>query len=212
MQKVGKVLLWTAIVLVAVGGLLRALLVKGWTVPKDLALAASVEPTLGGGDVVLLLTRGSRGFGDLVRCKDPDDPSQYVIGRILGVEGDVVETKGRNVLVNGKKYDPIQACPVRKYKFVHPNTEEEVALDCGVVEMAGGWHYRGHTKTDMSPTSVRVEVGEGMVFLLSDNIDYHDDSRDFGTLEKASCTERIMFRFVGEAGWMDEDKRLTYIH
>lgn len=212
MQKAGKVLLWTAVALVAIGGLLRALLVKTWTVPKDLNLAASIAPTLAGGDVVLLLTRGSRGFGDLVRCKDPDDPSQYVIGRIYGVEGDVVETKGRQVFVNGKRYEPAQACPARKYKFIHPNTEEEIPLDCGVVEIAGGWHYRSHIRRDLSPTNTKVEVGEGMVYLLSDNIDHHDDSRDFGTLEKSSCTERIMFRFVSDTGWSDEEGRLSYIH
>lgn len=212
MQKFGKALLWTAIVIGVVVGVLRIFVLRPWTIPKDLALAASVAPTLDGGDVVLLLTVGKRGFGDLVRCKDPDDPSQFVVGRIVGVEGDVVETKGRNVLVNGRKYDPVQACPERKYKIVHPTTEEEVPMVCGVVEMAGGWHYRGHTKSNITPTNSKTEVGEGMVFILSDDIDYHDDSRDFGTVEKASCTERIIFRLVGDAGWTDGEARLAYIH
>jgi len=212
MEKFGKALGWTLLVIGVIGGLLRLLLLRTWTVPTDPTLAASVAPTLAGGDTVVLLTRGSRGFGDLVRCTDPDDPTKSIVGRVVGLEGDVVETKGRQVFINGKKYDPIQACPEHKYKVLHPSTEAEVELECGVVDMAGGWHYRGHTKSNIIPLNSKTEVGAGMVFLLSDDIDLHDDSRDFGTIEKSACTERIMFRLWGEAGWSDEYARMTYIH
>lgn len=212
MQKFLKAILWTAIVLGAIGGALRVLLLKAWTLPDDLRLAASAEPTLHYKDTVLLLTRGKRGFGELVRCKDPDDPTRYSIGRIVGVEGDTIELKGRQVFVNGKRYDQVQACPAAKYSYVHPNTEAEVPMECGVVEMGGGWHYRGHEKKAAPATSYKAEVGEGMVFLLSDNLDFHDDSRDYGTLERSSCTEKIIFRLWGEAGMKDEERRMTYIH
>jgi signal peptidase I len=211
MQKFGKALGFTVLGLVVVFGLLRVLLFKTWTVPTSLRLSASVAPTLDGGDFVLLLTRGTPGFGDLVRCKDPEDPTQYVVGRILGVEGDKIEIVGRNVSVNGKRYNPVQACPARKYQTVHPNTEADVELECGVVEMGGGWHYRGQTKSKVNPMTFNAEVGEGMVYLLSDDIDLYDDSREFGTLERASCKERVVFRFVGKNGWGDEDARMTVI-
>ncbi|MDI1477195.1 signal peptidase I [Polyangium sp. y55x31] len=211
MQKFGKALGYTVLALVVVFGLLRVLLFKTWTVPTTLRLSASVAPTLDGGDFVLLLTRGTPGFGDLVRCKDPEDPTQYVVGRIIGVEGDKIEITGRNVEVNGKRYNPVQACRPHKYQTVHPNTEAEVDLECGVVEMGGGWHYRGQTKSKTSPMTFKAEVGEGMVYLLSDNIDLYDDSREFGTLERASCKERVVFRFVGKNGWGDEDARMTVI-
>jgi signal peptidase I len=211
-EKLGKVLLWTAIVVGAIVLVLRVLVLKSWTVPTDPQLAASVAPTLDGGDVVLLLTRGTPGFGDLVRCKDPDDASQYIVGRILGVENDVVEVSGRQVKVNGKLYMPAQACSARKYTVVHPSSEEELPLECGVVEMGGGWHYRAHTKSNILPVSSKTEVGAGMVFLLSDDIDLHDDSRDFGTIERSTCTERVLFRLWSKAGWSDVDARMTYIH
>lgn len=212
MQKFLKGILWTAIGLALIGGILRAVLFKTWTLPDELQLSASVEPTLHHKDTVVLLTRGKRGFGDLVRCKDPDDPSRYAVGRIVGVEGDVVEIKNRHVYVNGKPYDPKQACPAGKYFYIHPNTEAEIELQCGVVEMGGGWHYRGNERRNAPQSTYKMEVGEGMVFLLSDNIDFHDDSRDYGTLEKTSCTEKIVFRLWGEAGFKDEEKRLTNIH
>lgn len=213
MSKFLKAVLWTAIALGLIGGLLRALLFVTWTLPGDeLLLGASVEPTLRTKDTIVLLTRGKRGFGDLVRCKDPDDPTKFLIGRILGVEGDVIELKGRRVYVNNKVYDIKQACPEGRYWFIHPNTEAEVEMQCGVVEMGGGWHYRGNEKKAVQPTAFKAEVGEGMVFLLSDNIDFHDDSRDYGTLEASSCTEKIVFRLWGEAGFKDADRRMMFIH
>lgn len=213
MSKFLKAVLWTAIALGLIGGLLRALLFVTWTLPGDeLLLGASVEPTLRTKDTIVLLTRGKRGFGDLVRCKDPDDPTKFLIGRILGVEGDVIELKGRRVFVNSKVYDIKQACPEGRYWFIHPNTEAEVEMQCGVVEMGGGWHYRGNEKKAVQPTAFKAEVGEGMVFLLSDNIDFHDDSRDYGTLEASSCTEKIVFRLWGEAGFKDADRRMMFIH
>ena len=212
MQKFLKAVLWTAIGLALVGGVLRVLLFKTWTLPDDLQLAATIEPTLHNKDTVVLFTRGKRGFGELVRCKDPDDPTKYSIGRIVGVEGDIVEIKGRSLFVNGKAYNPVQACPAGKYWYVHPHSEAEVEMQCAVVEMGGGWHYRGNEKRNVPPAIFKTEVGVGMVFLLSDNIDFHDDSRDYGTLERSACTEKIIFRLWGESGFKDEEKRLSYIH
>jgi len=85
-------------------------------------------------------------------------------------------------------------------------------MQCNVIEMGGGWHYRGNEKK-VAPTAVfKHEVGEGMVFLLSDNIDFHDDSRDYGALEASSCTEKIVFRLWSDTGFKDEDSRMTFIH
>lgn len=92
MGKYQKALVWTIGTLAVVALLLRVFLFKVWTVPDDPALGASVAPTLGAGDTVLVLTRGAPGFGELVRCRDPEDVSRFVVGRIVGVEGDVVET------------------------------------------------------------------------------------------------------------------------
>jgi len=211
MRKFGKALGWTLLVVGVVVGLLRVILFEPWQVPEELTLSASIYPTLDGGDYVLVLKRFKPGFGNLVRCKDPDDPAQWVIGRIVGVEGDTVEVNGRNVLVNGKRYMQLQACPERKYRTIHPNTEAEVEMQCGIVEMGGGWHYRGNVRSNNVPGNYKAAVGEGMVYLLSDNIDLHDDSRDFGTVERASCTERIVFRLVSKNGWQDEEPRLTVI-
>lgn len=213
MGKFSKALLWTIGVLVVVAILLRATLFKVWAVPDDPVLAASVGPTLAGGDTVLIMFRGAPGFGDLVRCADPENPERYTIGRIAGVERDIVELEGHRLLVNGKRYDNQSACPKPKFKVEHPTSGASVELNCDVVEMGGGWHYRGYNPKPFNAyEKTRVEVGEGMVFLLSDDREFHDDSRDYGVLPLTSCTDRIVFRFWGKEAWSDSSRRFTFIH
>ncbi len=205
-------LLWIAGVLAVIGVILRLLILDAWTVPDDPVLAASVAPTLAEGDFVLVLTRGTPGFGDLVRCKDPEEPQRFVVGRILGLEGDVVELEGNQVAVNGKRYGAQSACTQDTFTVLHPNNGSEIELHCDVVEIGGGWHYRGTLPGSVQNRRDRIEVGTGRLFLMSDDREYHDDSRDFGTIPRTSCTERIFFRVVGKAGWSDDESRLTYLH
>jgi signal peptidase I len=212
MGKFTKALLWTAGILAGVALILRLLLLKAWTVPDDPRLAASVAPTLGGGDVVLVLTRGSPGFGDLVRCKDPEDPPRFVVGRIAGLAGDVVEIDGNRLVVNGERFEANSACSESSFTIAHPTSGSETELRCDVVEMGGGWHYRGFNPKPFNAVKSRTEVDAGMVYLLSDNREHHDDARDFGLMPAASCSERIVFRLWGRAGWSDRKRRMTYIH
>jgi signal peptidase I len=94
----------------------------------------------------------------------------------------------------------------------HPSSGEEVAMSCGVVSMGGGWHYRGTVPSFPVTRTFNEEVGPGKVYLVSDNRSFHDDSRDFGQLERASCKERIVFRLWSKRGWKDTKTRLEYIH
>lgn len=213
MRKLARFLFWTAVVLGVVGGVLRLTLFRPWTLPDDLTLAASVGPTLAGGDVVLVLTKGTPGFGDLVRCADPEDATRFVVGRIAGLDGDLVETEGATLLVNGKRYEGEMACNEGTFTVAHPTTGADVQLVCDVVNMGGGWHYRGHiNKPAFHSLRTKTNVGRGMVYLLSDDRDFHDDSRDFGPLPAESCKERIVVRLVSKLGWTDSKSRLSYIH
>lgn len=212
MGKYSKALLWTVGILAGIALILRLILLKAWTLPDDPRLAASIAPTLGGGDVVLVLTRGEPGFGDLVRCKDPEDPQRFVVGRIAGVAGDVVEIDGSRLIVNGKRFDANSACSESTFTIAHPSSGSEIELRCDVIEMGGGWHYRGFNPKPFHATKSRTEVDAGMVYLLSDNREHHDDSRDFGLMPAASCSERILFRLWSKDGWTDRKRRMTYIH
>ena len=124
----------------------------------------------------------------------------------------MVETQGRALIVNGKRYIGESACHEHTATILHPTTQSEVKIECEIVQMGGGWHYRGFNPRPFLPTNTHTEVGAGKVFLLSDNRDFHDDSTDFGTLPRASCKERILFRLWSKRGWSDSRSRMTYIH
>lgn len=189
----------------------RLLFLKAWTIPDDPALNASLEPTLGSGDVVLLLTRGTRGFGDLVRCPDPEDGQRWVVGRIAGVAGDEVRVDPSGILsVNGKRFSTTEACVDSEFSVAHPVSGHLIKMQCRRVEMAGGWHYHG-IAPGMTAKEYVHKVGPGRVFLLSDDRTFHDDSRDFGTVPVEGCVEKPVLRLWGKAGFSDANRRFTAV-
>lgn len=211
MGKFIRGLAWIVGLLLLVAGVLRLVLFKVWTVPDDLALSSSLAPSLWAGDVVLVTTRGTPGFGDLVRCRDPENALRFVAGRIIGLAGDTVEVDGGRVVVEGKAYGRESACPEETFLVPHPTTGADFEVGCGVVKMGGDWYYAGLPLHTMPGLRGRVEVGEGMVFLLSDNRALPNDSRIYGTVPAEDCSEKIVFRLVGAEGFADGAKRLSYI-
>jgi signal peptidase I len=213
MSKLVRFLVWTGVILAIVVAALRFLLFESWTIPEnDAWLGALIAPTLRGGDTVLVLTRGKPTFGDLTRCKDPEDPNTWVVGRIVGQAGDVVEVAGATLVVNGKRYESNEACEEAHFKIQHPDTGSEVELNCSRVELAGSWHFQGQGgSVHVSGDDKKHTVGDGRVFLLSDDRDVHDDSRDFGAIPAESCHGKIVFRLWGKQGWGDSKSRLMVI-
>ena len=200
-----KFLLWTAGILAVLGGLGRLLLFKVWTIPDD-----SLAPTLASGDVVIVLTRGERGFGEVVRCPDPEDRQRWVVGRISGAAGDQVKVDDRGTLtINGRRYDTTESCTEGFYTVTHPVSGHPVQLRCSRVEIADGWHMKGTSDKGVEP--YEHKVGPGRVFLLSDDRSFHDDSRDFGSVPAESCTEQVVFRLWSKDGWSDSKNRMTGI-
>lgn len=202
---------WVLGILAALALLGRALLFRVWTVPDDNALAASLAPTLAAGDVILVLFRGERGFGDLVRCPDPEDPQRYVVGRIVGVQGDRVQIQGGVLTVNGKRYDTTEACTEDVVVVPHPTDGRPITHFCSRVEIGGGWHMRAFAP-DVQEAPREHTVGAGRVFLLSDNRSFHDDSRDFGAVPADSCKEQIVFRLWSKEGFFNHRHRFDVLH
>jgi len=211
MHKLRRGLGWTLGVLLVVAALLRIFILDVWTMPDDQFLGASTAPALAAGDTLILLRRGTPGFGDLVRCPDPQDPKLWVVGRIAGVEGDTVEIEGRRLTVNGRSYEGESACAQPKIWVKHPETLKDVELGCEVVPMGGGWHYRAASLQPVIEQKKTAKVGPGMVFLASDNRAMHDDSREFGLVPRETCNVRVVARLWSQAGWSDDKSRMSYI-
>jgi signal peptidase I len=208
-RKFLKGLLWVTGILAIIVVILRLTMFRVWTIPDDLVLDSSLRPTLASGDVVLLLTVGDRGFGSLVRCTDPEDPGRYVVGRVVGLQGDEVDVNPPYVTVNGTRYNTTDGCAQGKIEVPHPTSGSPIDAQCQRVQMAGGWHYRADIPSTEGMS--KHKVGPGRVFLLSDDRTFHDDSRDFGAIMADTCKEMIVFRLWGKTGFSDSEHRFTYI-
>ncbi len=211
MGKLWRGLFWSAAFLVVIGLIARAAFVDVWVLPDDLKMSASVAPSLAGGDAILFMRHNRPAFGDLVRCSDPDDPTRFVVGRVVGLGGDTVETNGRELSVNGKRYLGQMACAEPRVSIPHPTSGSTVEIWCDQVEIAGHPHMRGSSDKAGIFTPTTATVGPGMLYLLSDDRSYHDDSRDFGTVPAESCTGRVIFRLWGKQGWSDDKRRLMFV-
>ena len=201
---------WAAGIFAVLAIIARLTFLKVWTVPDDRVLSASMAPNLAAGDVVLVLYRGERGIGDLVRCPDPEDPQRWVVGRIIGMSGDRVSIGG-TLTINGKRYDVSEACAESTLTVPHPTDGRPVEHTCSRVELGGDWHQIAGAADGPREAAREHTVGAGRVFLMSDNRSYHDDSRDFGAVVADTCTEQIFFRLWGKDGFFDEKRRFIYI-
>jgi len=210
-RKLLKGLFYVVAVCAILIGIGRLLLFKVWTIPDDPVLNASISPTLASGDVVLVLTRGERGFGDLVRCTDPEDGQRWIVGRISGDAGDTVAVNENGILtVNGRRYDTQESCKDGTYTVAHPVSGHPETLQCGRVELADSWHMKGTVPGKPIPP-YEHKVGEGRFFLLSDDRTYHDDSRDYGAVPKETCKDMIAVRLWSKEGISDVEHRFTGI-
>jgi signal peptidase I len=210
-----KLVVWVALIVGGGVAFLRATCMRTWTMPSDDGLlAASVMPTLEAGDVLVLWRVGTPTFGELVRCPDPEAPGRFVVGRILGEQGDKVVAEQTSITVNEKVIGSRRACNPAQLSVFDPKTGEAFDMSCEIEE-AGGIEYTRARAThpptlQQMPFSVKVPAGD--VFLASDNRHYHDDSRDFGPVSKESCRERVVFRLWSARGWFDEGRRMALIH
>ena len=213
MQKLLKFLLWTALIVGVLIGLLRATAIRWWRIPEgDPYLEASIAPTLRGGDLVILWRATKPKFGDLVTCPEPKAPDRMVIGRIIGDPGDQVHIEGARVSVNGRAAETEHACHPRVFKVQHPSTGAEIEQFCDVEAVAGVSHMRGSPGGHgVPPSPVDQKVEAGKFFLVSDNRLLPYDSRDFGLVDVDSCKEMVAFRLVSAAGFMDAAARFTVI-
>ena len=198
MRAIWRFLLWFAGIVSIVLLALRLTVLETWKVPDDDVLGLSIAPTLVAGDLVVLRRGGERTFGELVRCTDPEDAQRWVVGRLVGLEGDTVEVDaGGTLRVNGTRYGTSDACQVSSFTLRDGKGNSYVAT-CARVEMAGGWHFRARVAGEAPERASSHEVGPGRVFLASDNRTLHDDSRDFGAIEADTCKEAVLFRRIAD--------------
>jgi len=202
-----RAVLWIAGILGAVGLLLWLFVVDGWKVPPgpDNLFGASIRPTLMIEDMVLV-HRGRRPkVGELARCLSPIT-NAFVVGRVFGRGGDRVEVDDRGVATNGQMLTARHGCG--QVIVPHPVTETLVTMICSVAE-TGAWSFEYLTQPEASTGRHTAVVEPGKLYLVSDNRTMHEDSRDFGQVDEATC-EHLVFRLWGEH-YTDASRRFTIL-
>jgi signal peptidase I len=212
-RKFAKFLLWTAIFLGIISGILYLTLFWVWVVPSDDPLmSTSIEPSLSPGDVIVMMHAGKRGYGELVRCVDPDEPRRFVIGRIAAEGGDTLVIDNGRLVVNGKSVSFEYACSKRNFTVKDPTTGSPVDMICHVEELGAVSHKTGVRPGQEGETPITKTVQPGHVFLVSDNRFYPADSRIYGSIPIESCDSRVLFRFWSGAGFSDVENRFTFVY
>jgi signal peptidase I len=205
-----KIVGWVAAVVGAIALTLHLFFFEAWRVPTDdPLLAASIEPTLSAGDLVVVTRHSSVARGSLLRCADPDAPARFVIARAIGRFGDRIDLTDDVVSIDGKHTPSPRACDTPTVTVHDPRSDEDVVLACEV-EDYGDVPFgalRSHERPD-PPASATVEARQW--FLVSDDRHVHLDSRDFGPVDPNTC-QHVVFRLVGAAGFADSKKRLSII-
>jgi signal peptidase I len=147
-----------------------------------------------------------------VLCPEPNAQGRAVVGRLVGDPGDTVVVKGSEVSVNDHKAYTERACLASEFLVRDPNVGANVKQSCQVEVLNGHVHMRGSVGGyKMVPPDAKKEVEDGRAFLLSDNRLFPYDSRDYGTVERGSCAEAVVFRLSGGKGFFDQSSRFTFI-
>ncbi|HTQ04072.1 MAG TPA: S26 family signal peptidase [Polyangiaceae bacterium] len=212
MRVLGRWLLWSAIALGVLVGVLRATAIRWWQIPaEDPYLDASLAPSFRGGDWILLWRLTPPTIGNLAVCPEPKHPERITIARMVAEERQTVHVEGTNVTVNDKPFTYEGDCVEERFKITPPQGGAEVEEHCKL-EVAGGViHMRGDADGTADAAALDLTLKEGEVALVSDNRRYPYDSRDYGPVERKTCKEIPFFRLVGAGGFFDTARRFQYV-
>jgi signal peptidase I len=171
-SRLGAKRIWLIILFIVAGGtlvygilpnLLKTHVIKAYRIP-----AASMQPTLMVGDYVLAnmhYRQGNMHRGDIIVFRYPRDPRKDFVKRIIGLPGETIEIRSKQVYINSK--------PLTETYVVHTDAHE---------------YPKDVTPRDnFGPITVPADH----IFVMGDNRDVSNDSRFFGCVACDSIRGKV---------------------
>jgi signal peptidase I len=177
--------------------LLRSFLAEPFRIPSG-----SMRPTLLEGDFILVnkftyglrdpvfnlkfLGVGAPRRGDVVVFRYPLDPTKDFIKRVIGLPGDRIAYRDKQLSVNGEPM-PQSADGVYTSSGPTPGVLYRFEEELGAVQ------HRILVNPARPAEDFEFEVPEGHYFVMGDNRDGSDDSRRWGTVPERNLVGRAFF-------------------
>jgi len=189
---------------------IRSFLFEPFRIPSG-----SMIPTLYNGDFILvnkftyglrlpvihtkILPLGEPARGDVVVFRYPLDPSQDYIKRVIGLPGDVIAYRNKQIFVNG---EPVALQPLGRY--TGPDQDGPAVL---LREMLDGVEHPIVLHADAEDRRFEYRVPAGHYFVMGDNRDRSSDSRFWGPVPESNLVGKA---FLVWMSWSPEAFRINW--
>jgi signal peptidase I len=154
--------LFVEVVGICVAALVIALLVQAYLVKPFTVHQVSMQPTLHDGDRILLnrlsYRLGEPKVGDIIVLHDPEDSSEDLVKRIVGVANDRIEVKGGKLYRNGVAQNE----PYLLEQVIQEDTPEQV-VPPGHVFVMGDNRNNSLDSRRFGPISKSMIIGRAFV-------------------------------------------------
>lgn len=178
---------------------IRSFLVEPFKIPSG-----SMMPTLLVGDFILVnkYTYGLRvpilnntfvevkrpQRGEVMVFRYPKDPSLDYIKRVVGLPGDRIEYRNKQLFLNGQ---PVTQTEIGNYEYVGPGLNQ---VKTRHLKEQLGEHQHAILIDDASPTmDGGITVPDGHYFVMGDNRDNSNDSRFWGFVPENNVVGRAFY-------------------
>ena len=159
---------------------------------------SDMAPSILGGDWVWITPWGDPIPGDVVRLRDPLDPENHILRRVLAVAGQKITYDADTIRVNNRR--------LRKQSMgdAEPHLVAQETLWAKKPLKGHSWLTRLVAYPATHWAADTVTVPDGHLYLLSDNRDSALDSRWWGTVATTSIEGVVRLRWGPAHTWRTE--------